>query len=341
MVGVYLPEERSVAAFLSGLRRELREWMHEKFRESGIVYNGPNSVILDSPESVVGPNGAIGLTDEINPDDPVINYFIDLSVAESEVLPEDFDYSGDMIFRLTMEALCVKRVVGNNNLLPLDDCHRILYWAANSFIGEGDESKEVGQRAISVPFDGKIERIIFTDAYGAPVDDRTRVAYRATWTVLFTYVPKRDNRILNDIVDRTFAQNVGVFIHIQPADQDDPDYIDPFTRPESLTERDFVHFAEAPADGDYNLYLVIPSDNDTVTHSILHKRGEAVITDIQTGDDGSYIWSPIIFGADYWHYELYDSISFQIATIAMKAGDYIQYNLRTEDIDPRFSFLLG
>ena len=201
---VFPTEEQSVSRYLKQVRLEMRKYMSAKFNtfiRPGCFFDYDKII----EESIISQHDASDIPPE---------YEILLSVSNSDVAPDEYDYTGDMVFKLTMEAFCVKRIVSSypeEPNIPLDDCHRILYWASTTYIGQkpdepdGPDNKDVGQRGIAVPFSGEIERVIFLDPYGNPSDDSTRVAYRATWNVDFTYIPQSGNATLPEIVDRSFG----------------------------------------------------------------------------------------------------------------------------------------
>ena len=214
-------EERSVYAFVEATKNALRQYM-TRFDTADINYAN----IVVSPEE--SRDKEPHKPEEISPD-----YEIIVSASGSVVNPEDNDYTGELIFRLTMEAFCVKRKIGPykiggmvqaqaDDLVAMNDCHRILYWAAFFFVGQsydsdGNESgiEDSGQRSLNFPLTGSIERGVFIDAYGAPVEDLTRSAYKAQWEVEFAYAPAKPSqndpfrdRLIPGLIDQSFGTNL-------------------------------------------------------------------------------------------------------------------------------------
>ena len=220
-----LPDtERSVYTFVEATKNALRQYMTQ-FNTPDMDY----STIVVSPEESRDrqPNSPI-------PDRPV-DYEIIISASGSELSPDDWDYTGDLLFRLTMEAFCVKRRLGGttsgalvrgqiDELIGLNDAHRILYWSTFSFVGaafdkdgmpvktfnengEEIELTDTGQRSLNIPPSGSVERGIFIDVYGQPVEDLTRSAYKAQWEVMFAYAPAQRS-LSPELVDQSFGINL-------------------------------------------------------------------------------------------------------------------------------------
>ena len=209
-----LPQtERSVFVFVEATKNALREYMTR--------FNTPD---MDYDSIVVSPEESRD-RQQNSPGDNPVDYEIIVSASGSELLPDDWDYTGDLLFRLTMEAFCVKRRKGGtvpgamsrgqiDELIGLNDAHRILYWSTFSFVGQaidkdGNPSNipDIGQRSLNIPPSGSVERGIFIDVYGQPVEDLTRSAYKAQWEVMFAYAPAVEG-ILPELVDQSFGTNL-------------------------------------------------------------------------------------------------------------------------------------
>ena len=128
-----------------------------------------------------------------------------VSVGKSDANPEKYDYVGDMVMDVMMEAFIVRQIRGDEDAFgdlleehdePLDAAHRILYWAQYTDIP--------GQVRLPVPFEGGITRGVLADPYQDPDDDITRVAYQAWWNVEYAFTPSASDTILPEIFDDSF-----------------------------------------------------------------------------------------------------------------------------------------
>ena len=163
-IDVLPDEERSVFSFVEATKNALRQYM-TRFNTSDMDY----STIVVSPEE----------SRERQPISPTpsqpVEYEIIISASGSELSPDDWDYTGDLLFRLTMEAFCVKKrtslttmpgalVRGQlDDLIALNDAHRILYWSTFSYVGQswdkdGNPSNisDTGQRSLNIPPSGSV-----------------------------------------------------------------------------------------------------------------------------------------------------------------------------------------
>ena len=133
-------------------------------------------------------------------------YEIIVSLAQSIAVPEKYDYTGDMILDVTIEATCVRSLQGDTHLpgeleerdVPLNDAHRILYWAQSVDLPN--------QVRLAIPFEGGIRRPEYSDPLRQPDDDLTRVAYVAWWNIEYRY--ENVDTFLPIFYDDSFGRDV-------------------------------------------------------------------------------------------------------------------------------------
>lgn len=126
-------------------------------------------------------------------------YSVILSVHSSDADIGLERWTGHMILAVRLEAYCIRLLIGEENEadIPLDDAHKILYWAKYHQVE--------GMWTIPYPFRGGVDRVVIRDAEDSPVNDISRAIYRAWWDVEFIWRPTLTDDILPAIIDDGFG----------------------------------------------------------------------------------------------------------------------------------------